>query len=64
MISLPLPLFVIVAAFIWVLYLYINRSAGPLPPGPKGWPIIGNILDMPACDEWVTFAKWGEAYGQ
>ncbi|KAG5721459.1 O-methylsterigmatocystin oxidoreductase [Termitomyces sp. T112] len=36
---------------------------GPLPPGPKGYPLIGNILDMPSKQEWATFGKWGEQYG-
>ncbi|KAG6865993.1 hypothetical protein C0991_009665 [Blastosporella zonata] len=36
----------------------------PLPPGPKGYPLIGNVLDMPATQEWLTFAKWGEQYGK
>lgn len=36
----------------------------PLPPGPKGLPLIGNILDMPTEKEWETFAQWGDAFGQ
>lgn len=35
----------------------------PLPPGPKGFPIIGNMLDMPTCDEWKTFYKWSKDFG-
>ncbi|KAF8826442.1 hypothetical protein HHX47_DHR5000291 [Lentinula edodes] len=35
----------------------------PLPPGPKGLPLIGNILDMPTEKEWETFAQWGDAFG-
>ncbi|KAG6845597.1 hypothetical protein H0H87_006650 [Tephrocybe sp. NHM501043] len=35
----------------------------PLPPGPKGYPLIGNVLDMPSKQEWVTFSQWGERYG-
>ncbi|KAF9569422.1 cytochrome P450 [Agrocybe pediades] len=34
-----------------------------LPPGPKGLPLIGNVLDMPSEKEWLTFARWGEIYG-
>ncbi|KAG5349488.1 hypothetical protein C0989_003480, partial [Termitomyces sp. Mn162] len=37
---------------------------GPLPPGPKGYPLIGNLLDMPSKQEWATFGKWGEQYGE
>ncbi|KAF5393735.1 hypothetical protein D9757_000328 [Collybiopsis confluens] len=34
-----------------------------LPPGPKGLPIIGNVLDMPTEKEWETFAQWGDEFG-
>ncbi len=35
----------------------------PLPPGPKGWPLIGNLLDMPSHSEWVTYHKWSKELG-
>lgn len=35
----------------------------PLPPGPKGLPIIGNVLEMPSSQEWKTFARWGKQWG-
>lgn len=35
-----------------------------LPPGPKGLPVVGNILDMPSEKEWLTFAQWGERWGE
>ncbi|KAK1231056.1 hypothetical protein PQX77_005832 [Marasmius sp. AFHP31] len=40
------------------------RSRNPaLPPGPKGLPLVGNVLDMPNGQEWKTFAEWGRTYG-
>ncbi|KZT69855.1 cytochrome P450 [Daedalea quercina L-15889] len=44
-------------------YVLTSRRQGRSPPGPPGWPIIGNILDMPASHEWYTFAQWGEKWG-
>lgn len=41
----------------------IKKNPTPYPPGPRGWPLIGNILDMPRVKPWVTFTKWGEMYG-
>ena len=35
----------------------------PLPPGPKGYPIIDNLLDMPTDKSWQTFDKWSKTYG-
>ena len=40
-----------------------KKSSLPLPPGPKGLPLLGNLLDMPSEREWHTFAKWGQQYG-
>ncbi|KAI0079803.1 cytochrome P450 [Panus rudis PR-1116 ss-1] len=33
------------------------------PPGPKGWPIIGNALDVPAEKTWRYFEKLSHEYG-
>ena len=38
-------------------------SQYPLPPGPKGIPLVGNLWDMPKEKEWITFAEWGKQYG-
>lgn len=37
--------------------------ATPLPPGPKGLPLLGNVTDLPQTQPWETFAHWGEKYG-
>ena len=34
------------------------------PPGPKGLPLIGNILDMPQSHEWLTYSKWAQQWGK
>ncbi|TFK37751.1 cytochrome P450 [Crucibulum laeve] len=39
--------------------------AAPLPPGPKGLPIIGNLRDMPEPgQEWFTFTDLAKQYGE
>ena len=40
-----------------------RRSRSRLPPGPKGYPIIGNLLDLPPTHVWERFADWGKQYG-
>ncbi|PBK93428.1 cytochrome P450 [Armillaria gallica] len=48
--------------FVWRL-CRINSRDPPFPPGPRGIPFLGNLLDMPSEKEWLTFAEWGEKYG-
>ena len=40
-----------------------SKSGLPLPPGPKGYPIIGNMLDVPSIMPWKTFQQWSKTYG-
>ncbi|KAF8999673.1 cytochrome P450 [Cyathus striatus] len=54
----------VICAVSAVIYNYCTRrNIAPLPPGPKGLPFIGNILDFPKSQHWVTFAQWGDTYG-
>lgn len=33
------------------------------PPGPPGWPFIGNVFDIPTTYQWETFTAWGDKWG-
>ncbi|KIO29657.1 glycoside hydrolase family 51 protein [Tulasnella calospora MUT 4182] len=40
-----------------------SKSRPPLPPGPKGLPFIGNLLEFPRKQWVLTYLQWGEQYG-
>ncbi|KAI9457271.1 cytochrome P450 [Boletus coccyginus] len=43
--------------------LVCRRTRAPLPPGPPGWPLIGNLLDFPTYAPYKTFAVLSQKYG-
>ena len=40
-----------------------SKKRRNLPPGPPGWPFLGNALDMPRQKEWLAFTEWKRSYG-
>jgi len=54
----------LLALFIWIYRTYIRRHRLPLPPGPPGKFIVGNLFDMPKGPIWPALAQWKEKYGQ
>ncbi|KAF8897011.1 cytochrome P450 [Mucidula mucida] len=65
--SLPVIELSLVAAIslfiIRILFLSLSRrTRSPLPPGPKGLPLVGNLLNFPDVKAWIAFRDVGEQY--
>lgn len=48
----------------YIRYYIANPRGLPLPPGPKGYPIIGNLFDFPTHKPWLVYDQWSKTYGQ
>ncbi|KAJ5594389.1 uncharacterized protein N7459_000597 [Penicillium hispanicum] len=53
------------ALFLAIRRLVSGKKPAPLPPGPKGKPIIGNLFDLPSAgkQEWQHWLEHKELYG-
>ncbi|KAI0061740.1 cytochrome P450 [Artomyces pyxidatus] len=53
----------LVLFFGFILHARRKHNGPPRPPGPRGLPIIGNLLDIPKNKSWLTYAEWAKTYG-
>ncbi|KAH6919339.1 cytochrome P450 [Coprinopsis sp. MPI-PUGE-AT-0042] len=40
-----------------------SRRTEPTPPGPRKFPVVGNMLSMPSKRQWEVFRDWKAVYG-
>ncbi|KAG1726695.1 cytochrome P450 [Suillus paluster] len=63
------PSLILYLSAIICLFLVVHqvRRKSPynisLPPGPKGFPVLGNLLDLDGSQPWVSFTQWASTRG-
>ncbi len=63
---------ILLTAAIVAVGVYLNRKrkwnyrlcGHHLPPGPRGWPIIGSLVDVPTELPWTVYSEWACKYGE
>ncbi|KZV85698.1 cytochrome P450 [Exidia glandulosa HHB12029] len=43
--------------------LWLSQDKQQRPPGPRRFPLLGNVLDISVDDIWLLFSRWGKEYG-
>ncbi|EIW62160.1 cytochrome P450 [Trametes versicolor FP-101664 SS1] len=61
---MPTSWLVLVGIVTLLLTVVLTRKKnGALPPGPKPFPIVGNVLDLTARELWLRATQWAKSYG-
>ncbi|TFK73172.1 cytochrome P450 [Pluteus cervinus] len=62
-ISINWSLIFVLATLTTAIYRRVKKGRLPYPPGPKKWPIIGNMFSIPEDQPWIAFKQWSEEKG-
>ncbi|TFK23816.1 O-methylsterigmatocystin oxidoreductase [Coprinopsis marcescibilis] len=55
---------VVVGLAICIFALSTSKRRLPVPPGPTGLPVVGNLLQIPQAVPWIVYNDWAKRYGQ
>ncbi|KAH8900452.1 putative cytochrome P450 [Thozetella sp. PMI_491] len=53
----------LLSGLLFLVFKFLPRRGLPLPPGPKTYPIVGNIPQLPTKFPWKQFHEWTKQYG-
>ncbi|TFK22149.1 cytochrome P450 [Coprinopsis marcescibilis] len=59
--AVTLTLILSLPVVLWLIV--VNFAKRKRAPGPRGFPIIGNALDIPKDRQWLTWDHWRKEYG-
>ncbi|KAI0736491.1 cytochrome P450 [Fomitopsis betulina] len=55
---------ILICALAFFAYTYVRDARRlPIPPGPRGLPVLGNALQIPREQSWLQFTEWAKRYG-
>lgn len=54
------------AAFLSFLFKRLGKPKSTFlyPPGPKGYPLIGSLFEVPLYRSWLGYDEWLKKYGK
>ncbi|KAJ2912527.1 hypothetical protein MD484_g7884, partial [Candolleomyces efflorescens] len=59
----PRTVSIVLLLLTFILKRLTSRNKVPLPPGPRGYPIIGNVFDISNERPWISYSKLAKKYG-
>ncbi|GJE98985.1 cytochrome P450 [Phanerochaete sordida] len=49
-------------SILFLAFIFLRRARHRYPPGPQGWPLIGNLFNAPTSFEWLVYLEWSRKY--